>query len=87
MGILKKKEYTPWEKAFRAVWKKEERFLRRYETLKELYLFHHRYAGAMSVLYDLLSFDKGKILQGQVWRLFTSPLPTVTVSSPSASRT
>ena len=24
-----------------------------------------------SVLYDLLSFDKGKILQGQVWRLFT----------------
>ena len=31
MGILKKKEYTPWEKAFRAVWKKEERFLRRYE--------------------------------------------------------
>ena len=24
-----------------------------------------------SILYDLLSFDKGKILEGQVWRLFT----------------
>ena len=31
MGILKKKAYTAWEKAFRAMWKKEERFLRRYE--------------------------------------------------------
>ena len=46
-------------------------FLRRYETLKELYLFHHRYAGAMSVLYDLLSslapLEEGSGEQSILW--------------------
>ena len=28
------------------------------------------------ILYDLLSFDRARILQGQIWRLFTFPLLT-----------
>jgi hypothetical protein len=31
MGILKRKEIPAWEKTYRALWRREERFLRRYE--------------------------------------------------------
>ena len=57
-------------------------FLRRYETLKELYLFHHRYAGAMSVLYDLLSSlaplegeSRSYIVKLQVKGSLKAPIP------------